>query len=38
VAAGRERFGDFALQSMPANALHHWAFQSGGKADPKFAK
>jgi hypothetical protein len=38
VAAGRERFGDFALQSMPANALYNGAFDSGGRADPKFAE
>ena len=38
VAGGRGRFGDFALQSMPANALYNWAFEGGGKADPKFAE
>ena len=33
---GREQFGNFALHSMPANALYSNAF-GHGQADPTFA-
>lgn len=37
VMGGRERFGQLALKSMPANALYASAFKGGGTPDPMFA-
>lgn len=36
-AGGNERFGTFALHSMPANALYGWAAKGGQQADPTFS-
>ena len=33
----RERFGQLAIKSMPANALCASAFKGGGTPDPMFA-
>jgi hypothetical protein len=37
VMGGRERFGQLALKSMPANAFDSSAFRGGGTPDPMFA-